>query len=144
MRQPPARSRAVIELPPSSVSGRRARHFVRSTCERWKVTVMANDAMTIAVAFVENTLQHTNSAAFLRMELRRGLLTVAVSDDDPHPAVLHERAEGGVASSGLLLVAAIAKVWGCAPTMSGGKTVWATLRPPENTVWVVRADGNSE
>jgi hypothetical protein len=127
---PPVRSWAVIELPPSPVSARRARHFVRMNCRRWQVERMIHDAMTIATAFVENTLQHTNSAALLRIELCRGLLTIAVTDDDPRHVVLHERLEGGVAPTGLLVVSGLAKTWGCAPTLMGGKTVWANLRLP--------------
>jgi hypothetical protein len=130
MAKPPIRQRAVIELPPSPISARRARYFVRMNCTRWDVENLITDAMTVATAFVENTLSHTGSAAFLRLELRRGMLTIAVTDDDPRPAVLHERAEGGVAPSGLLLVTGITKAWGCTPAMSGGKIVWAVLKVP--------------
>jgi hypothetical protein len=125
---PPIRSRAVIELPPSMVSTRRARYFVRMNCARWQVPELVTDAMTIVTSLVENTLMHTASSAFLRMELRNNLLTVAVSDDDPASAILRERVEGGVAPSGLLLVSAIATVWGSTPTLTGGKIVWAVLR----------------
>lgn len=128
MAHPPVRSRAVIELPRSVTSTRRARYFAQKTCDRWRVPDLTDDAITTVTVFVENTLQHTESTAFLRMELRRGLLTIAVTDDDPRPGILRERAEGGVAHSGLLLVSAIATVWGCTPTMTGGKTVWAVLR----------------
>jgi hypothetical protein len=134
----------VIELPPSPVSARRARHFVRMNCRRWQIEGMIQDAMTIVTAFVENTLQHTSSAALLRIELRRGLLTVAVTDDDPRRAVLHERLEGGVAPTGLLIVSGVAKAWGCAPTLTGGKTVWATLRLPGPTAWFGRDGRNRE
>jgi hypothetical protein len=127
--EPPARSRAVIELPPSPTSTRRARYFARMNCARWRIPELIMDAMTVVTSLVENTLLHTNSTALLRMELRRDLLTIAVSDDDPAPAVLRERAEGGVAPSGLLLVSAIATVWGTTPTLTGGKIVWAVLRP---------------
>lgn len=126
--RPPLRTRSVIELVPSPVSARRARYFVRMNCSRWGVAELATDAMTVVTAFVENTLVHTSSPAFLRLEHRHGVLTVAVTDDDPSPAVLRERLEGGVAPSGLLLVASVAQVWGCVPTMNGGKTVWALLR----------------
>jgi hypothetical protein len=144
MEQPPIRSRAVLELLPSLTSTRRARHFVRMNCQRWHIDDLAQDAMMIVTALVENTLQHTTSAAFLRMELRNRLLTVAVSDDDPHPAVLRERAEGGVAPTGLLIVSGLAKAWGCAPTMTGGKTVWATLRQPDRRSWVQRQENDGE
>jgi hypothetical protein len=35
---------------------------------------------------------------------------------------------------GLLLVAQIATVWGCSPTLTGGKAVWATLHLPDQGV----------
>ncbi|ALG11461.1 anti-sigma factor antagonist [Kibdelosporangium phytohabitans] len=124
------RSTASLELPPSGLSTRHARYFVRKTCERWHVADMVTDAMTVATAFVENTLKHTDSMALLRMQLRRGLLTLTVSDDDPRPAVMRERLEGGVSPCGLLLVSAVARSWGCTPTFTGGKTVWAALRLP--------------
>ncbi|ONI75304.1 hypothetical protein ALI144C_38485 [Actinosynnema sp. ALI-1.44] len=127
---PPRRSRASLELPPSPLSTRRARYFVRKTCERWHVADMVIDAMTVATAFVENALIHTDSMALLRVQLRQGLLTVAVSDDDPRPAVMRERLMGGVPPSGLLLVSATARSWACTPSLTGGKTVWAALRAP--------------
>lgn len=141
---PPARVRAVIELPPAPISTRRARYFVRMNCERWAVDEMATDAMAVVTSLVENTLTHTNSTAFLRLELRHGMLTIAVSDDDPSRAVLRERAEGGVPPSGLLLVAGIAKAWGCSPTMSGGKTVWAVLYRKDYLKRTQRWQGNGE
>ncbi|MBP2329928.1 hypothetical protein JOF56_010313 [Kibdelosporangium banguiense] len=128
MARPLARSRAVIELPPLPASTREARSFVRCSCERWRVPTLIIDAMTVATALVENTLIHTDSPALLQMELRYRTLTIAASDDDPGLPILHERPEGGVAPSGLLLVAAVAQAWGCMPTMAGGKTVWAVLR----------------
>jgi anti-anti-sigma regulatory factor len=133
--RPLTRARAVIELPPSPVSARRARQFARLTCRRWQVDDLAADAVLIITALVENTLRHTDSVAFVRLELRRGILTVAVSDDDPHEAILREQAGGGVAQTGLLMVSGIAKAWGCVPTMAGGKTVWATLKHPAHVRW---------
>jgi anti-anti-sigma regulatory factor len=134
MDDPPVRSRAEIDLPPSGLSTRRARYFARMNCIRWQVPELITDTMTVVTSLVENTLLHTDSMAFLQMELRRGLLTIAVSDEDPRPAVLRERAEGGVAPSGLLLVSAVAETWGCTPTMTGGKTVWAALRSSQSTM----------
>lgn len=85
------------------------------------------DAQLIATEFVENTIRHTIYAPRLRLELRRGIFTVAVGDDDPCPAVRHERLGPGEAGLGLQLVAQVARVWGCSRSWSGGKVVWAVL-----------------
>jgi hypothetical protein len=127
--RPPARPRAEIELAASPLSTRRARYFVRMNCYRWNLACVATDAMTVVTAFVENTLLHTDSGALLRMELRHGTLAIAVSDDDPAPAVLRERSAGGVPPSGLLLVSGVTRTWGCTPAMTG-KAVWAVLPVP--------------
>jgi hypothetical protein len=67
---------------------------------------------------------HTHSAPLLRLELHRSVLTVAVSDGDPAPAVLGDCFQ----ARGLNLVAYFARAWGCMPTSEGGKVVWAVLR----------------
>lgn len=79
----------------------------------------------VATELVENSLKHTDSAPTLRLELRCGLLSVAVTDGSPAPAVLRESREqpGG----GLRLVAQTTRVWGCTLTLAGGKVVWSVL-----------------
>jgi hypothetical protein len=135
VQRPPARTRALLELPRVADSSRRARRFVRETCGLWQIDVLIPQATAIVNELVENTLRHTSSSASLRLELRQGVFTVAVSDDDPRPAVMHELAGGGVSPGGMLIITATARAWGCIPTMSGGKTVWATLKVPGHGLW---------
>lgn len=90
----------------------------------------------IVTELVENTIRHTTSDARVRLELRRGLFTVAVADDDPRPAVLHERTSTLEHGLGLHLVAGSAKAWGSSPVWGGGKIVWAVL--PSRT-WPTRS-----
>jgi len=85
------RQRAVREFPPSTFASTMARRFVGEVCARWAVPEFAGDAQIVATELVENTVVHTASPARLRLELRRELFRVAVADDDPRPAVLHER-----------------------------------------------------
>jgi hypothetical protein len=113
-------------------AGRRARRLVARFCASRRVKALAPDAETLATELVENTLQHTESVPRLRLELRRGLLTVAVSDDDPAEAYLREGTDGRP-SLGMLLVTQIARTWGCTPSRAGGKTVWASLRETHGT-----------
>jgi anti-anti-sigma regulatory factor len=128
--EPPLRRRVLIELAGQRSSSREARRHVREIGEKWglsEVDDLIGDAELIATEFVENTVRHTVSDLTLRLELRNGLLTVAVADDDPREAVLREHSCERAQASGLVMVARVAEVWGCTPAMTGGKIVWAVL-----------------
>jgi anti-anti-sigma regulatory factor len=120
---PPPRRIARRQLPNSLVSARLARLFVARKCAEWDQHERAEDAVSIANELVENTLLHTYSAPALRVELRRGMLTVAVYDSDPTPATLR----AGTRCRGLRLVEGLSRTWGCSPMPTGGKVVWAVL-----------------
>ncbi len=124
---PPPRRRAAQLLVRSVNASALARIFVRRVCAEWAVAELTEDALLIATELVENVMRHTDSAPRLRLELRRGLLSVAVTDDDPRPAVLLERLDTLEPGLGLHMVAQVAKVWGCSRSWSGGKIVWAVL-----------------
>ncbi len=123
---PPSRRLAAIDLLPILESSAHARRFVRDMCVRWDVPEAAEEALVVATELVENALVHTHGELRIRLELRGELLTVAVSDDDPHEAVLRETVAGPMAV-GLRVVADLARAWGCAPQLPGGKVVWASL-----------------
>jgi anti-anti-sigma regulatory factor len=125
--RPPPRRVARLTLPNSLVGARLARAFVLRTCARWEEVGRALDAVTVVNELVENTLLHTYCAPSVRLELRRGLLTVAVYDDDPARPRLVRPEPGAAGRRGLLLVEGLVTGWGCAPTRSGGKAVWAVL-----------------
>lgn len=122
---PPPRRRVTLALAWSTASAALARDYVLATCDAWGIPAdQTEDARLLANELVENNLMHTHAEPLLRLELRRGLLTIAVSDNDPGLAVLGK-------GNGLKLVGAIATVWGCMPTMDGGKIVWTVLRIPD-------------
>jgi anti-anti-sigma factor len=123
----PPRQHAATELPPDPDSAAVARRFVTDTCAAWDVAELADDACLITSELVENAVLHGKSAAQLRLELRRGVLTIAVRDDDP--AKPERRAVGlrPTGGRGVFIVDAIARAWGYAPTWAGGKVVWAVL-----------------
>lgn len=123
----PPRRRAAQLLARSANSSALARDFVRRVCAEWAVPDLADDALLIVTEFVENVIRHTGSTPRVRLELRRGLLSVAVSDDEPKQAVLLERLGALEPGLGLRMVAQVAKVWGCNRSWSGGKVVWAVL-----------------
>jgi anti-sigma regulatory factor (Ser/Thr protein kinase) len=129
--RPLPRRRATFDLPWDLASAATARSQVRATCQVWGIAGdVTEDAAAIATEFVENTLVHTHSPAVLRLDFRRGLLTIAVADDDPTPAVACEHATAHGHGFGLRLARQLAKTWGCTPALNGGKVVWAVVRVP--------------
>jgi anti-anti-sigma regulatory factor len=128
--EPPLRRRVLVELAGQRSSSGEARRHVREIGEKWglpEASGLVADAELVVTELVENTVRHTVSDLTLRLELRNGLLTVAVADDDPREAMLRERACECEQASGLVMVAKVAKVWGCTPATNGGKIVWAVL-----------------
>ena len=90
-------------------------------------------ASTVATVLMENVLEHTSSCPVLQVEGADDSVTVAVGDHDPKSAVRREDSRSSAHTvSGLAIVAALSRAWGCNPT-SGGKTVWAVLGP-ENRI----------
>lgn len=124
-----ARDRVSTELPASLASLRKARELVAEWLAAWSQTKLIPVATVIANVFVENVLQHTDSAPVLRLETNGRTVTVAVHDESPRPAVRREEARyGSDRVSGLAIVAAVCRVWGSTPTLSG-KAVWAVVGP---------------
>jgi anti-anti-sigma factor len=126
----PPRRHAEVDLPADGTSAALARRFVTETCVAWHLAGLADDARVVASELVENAVRHGNSRALVRLELRRGVLTIAVRDDHPAPP---EHRDVGVAPTGgrgVFMVSAIARTWGFTPTWGGGKVVWAVLATP--------------
>ncbi|WIX91332.1 ATP-binding protein [Amycolatopsis sp. DG1A-15b] len=107
-----------------------ARAFLREHLADWGVSDLVYDGTLIVGELVSNAIQHTMSAPDVHLDLRRGLLTIAVADSSPRPAMLVERADLRDPGLGLRIVAHTAKAWGSSRRWSGGKVVWATLTTP--------------
>lgn len=121
------RRRARSELPATRVSVGLARAMVTDWLHRWEVGDLAPVAATMATVFVENVLEHTESAPALIVENHRQTVTVAVEDCSTQLPGRHEDADRGAEIvSGLAIVAALSRAWGATPT-STGKTVWAMV-----------------
>jgi hypothetical protein len=129
----PVRRRCERVFPRAGASSAHAREFVTARLTDWGVPELAEDARFIATELVENVLTHTASEPRLRLDLRRGVCTVAVADDDTRPAMLLERLSPFEPGMGLKLVAQIARTWGCSRSWAGGKVVWAVLLQPPGT-----------
>lgn len=108
-----------------------ARKFVSDRTKEWGVPALEYDGTLIAAELTDNASRHTTSEPRLRLDLRQDLLTIAVSDDDPRPAVLIERPDILEPGLGLRIVAQTARAWGSSGRWTGGKVVWAVLALPE-------------
>ncbi|WP_410643843.1 ATP-binding protein [Amycolatopsis sp. lyj-346] len=129
----PVRRRCERVFPRSEGVSAQIREFVTGKLTEWDVAELGEDARLIATELVENVLRHTTSDPKLRLDLRRGICTVAVADQDTRPAVLLERLSPFEPGMGLKLVAQIARTWGCSRSWAGGKVVWAVLLPGART-----------
>ncbi|MEV8376714.1 ATP-binding protein [Kribbella sp. NPDC056861] len=128
MNSPPARQLTRLRLAPEPGSSAAARRYVSATCQLWRCEDALEDAVAIVSELVANVVQHAGTDAVLRLEFRRQLLTVAVSDGNAKLPVLRPLTDSAECGRGLGIVAGLATAWGANPTSSGGKIVWATIR----------------
>jgi anti-sigma regulatory factor (Ser/Thr protein kinase) len=125
---PPARQLTRLRLACDPHSGGVARRFVASACELWRCEEVSEDAVAIVSELVGNVVRHAGTEADLRLELRRELLTVAVTDGNPRFPIVRPPSTTRENGLGLGIVTALSTAWGANPTSAGGKVVWATLR----------------
>ncbi|MFC0543654.1 ATP-binding protein [Kutzneria chonburiensis] len=123
----PEHQQASVQLPAAVDSAAEARRFVDDTCDAWQIDGLREDACLIASELVENAVRHGHSAAGLRLDLSRGVLTIAVRDDAPAPPRRRLVGTAPTGGRGVFIVDVIARAWGYAPTWAGGKVVWAVL-----------------
>lgn len=104
-----------------------ARSVIGEWLTQWDIGEVIPVAATLATVFVENVLDHTQSAPVLIVESYQDTVTVAVEDNSSHLPERHEDAAlGADVVSGLAIVTALCRAWGATPT-SSGKTVWALV-----------------
>ncbi|HWF30465.1 MAG TPA: STAS domain-containing protein [Mycobacterium sp.] len=125
----PIRRRARTQLPDTRISVGLARAMIRDWLTKWDKRELIPTAATVATVFVENVLDHTDSAPVLIVENYEDTVTVAVEDGSDHQPARHEdRDRGADIVSGLAIVSALCRAWHSTPT-SSGKTVWALVSP---------------
>lgn len=125
---PKRRRRARADLPAALGSLRRSRELVAEWLRVWSQTDLIPVTKVVVTAFVENVLRHTDSRPQIRLETDGTTVTVAVADSCNVPAAVRDGDWAHDSPSGLLIVAALCRSWGNAPT-PGGKTVWAVIGP---------------
>jgi anti-anti-sigma factor len=125
----PTRHRARAQLPDNRVSVGLARAMLTEWLTKWDEPELIPTAATVATVFIENVLDHTESAPVLIVEKYEDTVTVAVEDGSDQPPARHEdRDRGADIVSGLAIVSALCRAWRSTPTASG-KTVWAVVGP---------------
>jgi hypothetical protein len=122
------RRRARADLPAALESLRRSRELTTEWLTVWSKSDLIPVTKVVVTALVENVLRHTDSRPQVRLETDGATVTVAVGDSSHTPAAVREGNWAHNAPSGLLIVAALCRSWGNAPT-PGGKTVWALIGP---------------
>jgi anti-anti-sigma regulatory factor len=119
--------RARRELPAAGESVALARAMITDRLTQWDERDLIPVAVTVGTVFVENVLDHTDSAPVLIVESHRDAVTVAVEDRCDRLPGRHEDGDRGAEIvSGLAIVSALCREWGATPTPSG-KTVWALV-----------------
>ncbi|WP_285032342.1 STAS domain-containing protein [Mycolicibacterium sp. lyk4-40-TYG-92] len=127
--RPRPRRRARADLPAHVSSIIDAQRLVGGWLSGWSCAPLIPVAATVAMAFVENVLRHTDSAPTLRVEYDGRVVAVAVEDASTVLAQRREEARAGTSQiSGLAMVTALTRGWGNLPT-PGGKIVWAAVGP---------------
>ena len=120
----PLRRLGVWLLPIAPASPGTARRYALEFCRTAGCRSATDDAVIIAGELVEQGMKHSTRDLILRLELRRGLLTIAVTDDRS-TAVDRESPFDPLSRR---IVADIATAWGSTATATGGTVVWAVLR----------------
>lgn len=126
---PRPRRRARADLPPHVSSIIDAQRLIVGWLSGWSCAPFIPVAATVATAFVENVLRHTDSAPTLRVEYDGRVVAIAVEDASTALAQRKEEPRDNASHiSGLSMVTALTRVWGNLPTPTG-KIVWAVVGP---------------
>ncbi len=112
--------------PPDTVHT--ARNTARALCRVHRIGQDRCQALTVVVSeLVGNAIRHGRPPITYDVSVDGPDLLVSVHDNDPRPPGDGQDPEPGAESGrGLLLVAALSRLWGWSPA-PGGKRVWARL-----------------
>lgn len=135
----PCLHREVFQLPARLTSVAAARRRIGERLRQWGIAdpVYDNAAIVVSELFT-NALVHTDSAEIVcRLQTTSENLYLAITDQGhgaTEPEVREPDAESG---RGLLLVSALAELWGVTNERDCGRTVWAVLawgdeQPPKS------------
>jgi hypothetical protein len=120
------------------------RAFTLRTLQNWGADLCCEDASSVVTELMTNALRHglpqliRDGADQPACPIRLGLadagayVICAVADPSPQQPAPRQPDWHDEAGRGLLVVAALSDLWGCAIAPSGqGKVVWAALAAPQ-------------
>ena len=133
-----------VDYAPSADHVPEVRHWVEALLLRWELKSLRPEASLLVTELATNAVVHAQSAFHVVATVADGILEVGVSDHDPRPPLLTDRAlmQPGpdplavataeldlplvVGGRGMALVDAIADDWGVV-SIADGKQVWFRL-----------------
>ncbi len=120
------RQRCTVTLKAEPVAVPTTRDILRAALRGWGVDDHADDACLVATELVNNAVQHSLGVTMTASPAPDGKVTLEVRDDSPAPPVTQDASPDSEAGRGLLIIDALASVWGWHP-INGGKIVWAIV-----------------
>lgn len=121
--------RDVFRLPAQGASVKEARHRIGERLRQWGVDGDVDDdaALVISELFT-NALVHTDSSEITcRVQTTAHTVYLAITDQGMGPTGPQVREPDAESGRGLILVNALAEVWGVTNEHGTGRTVWAIL-----------------
>jgi hypothetical protein len=107
-----------------------ARRAAAAALRAWNMSHRADDVLLVTTELVQNVSLHTTGGGELHVALRPNGILIEVADTSPQPPVLRAHDPRGLGGRGLLILAAVARRWGCRPVSWAGhrgKVVWAEI-----------------
>ncbi len=114
---------------PESVPG--ARHHTRTVLRNWELPAITEDAELIVSELVTNAIEATAddmSMISLRLFADNEQLLIMVWDGSLQMPATWRALPDDIHGRGLMIVEALSNACGAAPSIDGGKIVWARLR----------------
>jgi anti-sigma regulatory factor (Ser/Thr protein kinase) len=111
-----------------------ARHYVTHILREWNLSHLADSAQVIVSELVTNAILHGAGPVKVCLRAKEQSLLIEVWDELPSPPEPRDHAADDEGGRGLGIVSLLSHRWGYYPE-SGGKCVWAFLRPGLMTTW---------